>query len=74
MQQAENDLSSTKDFAPGISYVALSRVKSIKGILLEKEFPKGRFGMTNTANIIARAVDRVERRKQIIPLASNQIS
>lgn len=55
---------SAPDFTTGLSYVAVSRVRSLRGILFEEPFDYERFQIVDTATTRWRYTDRVRRRIQ----------
>ena len=55
-----------KDFAPGLSYVAISRVTALDGILFETPFDFERFSITLTIVLRDRKINMIERTKQLI--------
>jgi ATP-dependent DNA helicase PIF1 len=60
VSQAVVNLAS-RDFVPGLSYVAVSRVKSLRGILFEEPFDYERFLVRPTDTVKARKADRERR-------------
>jgi ATP-dependent exoDNAse (exonuclease V) alpha subunit len=56
------NLTGKADFAPGLTYVAMSRVRSLKGLLIEEPFSLERLRFKATATIVMRNTD-YERRK-----------
>jgi ATP-dependent DNA helicase PIF1 len=60
---------SKPDFAPGLTYVAVSRCKTLQGILFEEPFDYDRFGaQTNSKTDEARQSDRERRAAQHPPV------
>jgi hypothetical protein len=62
------NLSGKADFTPGLTYVALSRVRSLKGLLVEEPFTLERLRFKPSKFIIMRNSDINRRSKQEIPL------
>ena len=54
------------DFALGLSYVALSRVKTLRGVMFEETFDFDRFKPSNGDMAKMRDEDAVKRRRQMI--------
>lgn len=54
------------DFTPGLSYVAVSRVRSLKGLLFETPFDMDCFKETHREMFAMRAADYARRRNQHI--------
>ncbi len=52
-----------RDFAPGLSYVAVSRVKTLDGVLFEKAFDYSRFRTKPTETINIRIVNARNRER-----------
>jgi hypothetical protein len=57
-----------KDFAPGLTYVAISRVRSLRGIMFEEPFDFKRLKFRTTEVTIMRATDAAKRARQEIAL------
>ena len=55
-------LSSKKDFTPSLTYVAMSRVRSLKGLLIKELFSLERLRYKPGATVVMRNRD-LERRK-----------
>ena len=55
---------SKKDFAPGLTYVAISRVKSLRGLLFLEPFPIARLKVRTSELTQARESDRLKREKE----------
>ena len=53
-----------KDFAPGLSYVGVSRVKSLNGLMLEESFDLSRFRAKMGKTEEMRLADADRRRPQ----------
>jgi len=58
---------SRPDFALGMSYVAVSRVRSLDGVLFEESFDLDRFKSAGSNMAIMRGADAIRRRRQHIP-------
>ena len=54
----------SKDFALGLSYVAVSRVRSLDGLLFEESFDYERFQTAEGETAAARRADYAQRRRQ----------
>jgi hypothetical protein len=61
-------LSGKKDFTPGLTYVAMSRVRSLKGLLIEEPFSLERLRYKPSATVIMRNRDLERRKLQEIPI------
>jgi ATP-dependent exoDNAse (exonuclease V) alpha subunit len=59
-------LPSKKDFALGLSYVAISRVKKLSGLLFETGFDYERFCHAMSDKMRDREIDAAARSKQIV--------
>jgi ATP-dependent DNA helicase PIF1 len=59
---------SSRDFVPGLSYVAVSRVKTLRGILFEESFDYERFRVRQNETVSSRNADRERRADQHIGL------
>jgi len=57
-----------KDFAPGLSYVGVGRVKSLKGLMLEESFDLARFRNKESITERMRLADYERRRHQHLEL------
>jgi hypothetical protein len=57
-----------KDFAPGLTYVAISRVRSLPGIMFEEPFDFKRLKSSTSYITIMRATDAAKRLQQEIPV------
>jgi ATP-dependent DNA helicase PIF1 len=57
-----------KDFAPGLTYVAISRVRSLPGIMFEEPFDFKRLKSSTSDITIMRATDAAKRLQQEIPV------
>ena len=57
---------SSRDFVPGLSYVAVSRVKTLRGILFEESFDYERFQVRQNETVRSRNADRERRANQHI--------
>jgi ATP-dependent exoDNAse (exonuclease V) alpha subunit len=57
-----------RDFVPGLSYVAVSRVKSLSGIMFEEPFDYSRFRGTPSVTETMRLADKARRMRQMVPL------
>jgi hypothetical protein len=57
-----------RDFIPGLTYVAISRVRSLRGILFKEPFDFKRLKFSTTDTTIMRAADLARRQQQEIPL------
>ena len=57
-----------KDFAPGLTYVAISRVRSLPGIMFEEPFDFNRLKSSTSDITIMRAADVARRLQQEVPL------
>jgi ATP-dependent exoDNAse (exonuclease V) alpha subunit len=55
---------SRKDFSLGLSYVAVSRVKTLDGILFEESFDFERFKPSDSLTKTQRAADVIRRRSE----------
>lgn len=55
-----------KDFSPGLTYVAISRVRSLQGLLFENRMSQERFAMSRTYTLECRTIDRIHRSRQIV--------
>jgi ATP-dependent exoDNAse (exonuclease V) alpha subunit len=55
---------SRKDFSLGLSYVAVSRVKTLDGILIEESFDFERFKPSDSLTKTQRAADVIRRRSE----------
>jgi ATP-dependent DNA helicase PIF1 len=53
-----------RDFVAGLSYVAVSRVKTLRGILFEEPFDYERFQPRTTETARSRLIDRERRADQ----------
>ena len=58
---------SPPDFALGLSYVAVSRVRSLGGIMFEESFDLDRFKSSGGKKAIMRGADAIRRRQQHMP-------
>jgi hypothetical protein len=58
-----------KDFAPGLTYVAISRVRSLRGIMFEEPFDFNRLKASTSDVTIMRATDAAKRLQQEIDLS-----
>jgi hypothetical protein len=58
-----------KDFAPGLTYVAISRVRSLPGIMFEEPFDFNRLKSSTSDITIMRAADVARRLQQEAPLS-----
>jgi hypothetical protein len=58
-----------KDFAPGLTYVAISRVRSLPGIMFEEPFDFNRLKSSTSDITIMRAADVARRPQQEAPLS-----
>ena len=67
LDRAVLDLSE-KDFASGLTYVAISRVRSLEGLLFEGSFDYRRLCFAQTDTMVMRAADMVLRAQQQIAL------
>ena len=69
LEKAVLDLSA-KEFTPGLKYVAVSRVKSLEGVLFDVpfDFEQLRHGQGKTA--AARRLDWNRRTHQLLPIPS----
>jgi ATP-dependent DNA helicase PIF1 len=56
------------DFVPGLSYVAVSRVRSLDGILFEEPFDYSRFKGKLSRLETTRLLDKAARMLQVVPL------
>jgi len=54
----------SKDFAPGLTYVAISRVRTLRGILFEEAFDLKRLRSKATETTVMRAADYARRSAQ----------
>ena len=54
----------SKDFALGLSYVAVSRVRSLDSLLFEESFNYERFQTAEGETAAARLADYTQRRRQ----------
>jgi hypothetical protein len=61
-----------KDFAPGLSYVAISRVRSLPGIMFEEPFDFNRLKSRMSDITIMRAADAARRLQQEVPLPTEE--
>ncbi|KAF2735906.1 hypothetical protein EJ04DRAFT_598965 [Polyplosphaeria fusca] len=61
-----------KDFTPGLTYVALSRVKSLSGLLFEESFDLKRLRTPTSETIIMRKSDYTRRAAQELPLPDEE--
>jgi hypothetical protein len=52
-----------KDFSPGLTYVAVSRVKKLSDIMFEESFDYDRFKPSNRSSIITARNEDAERRR-----------
>jgi ATP-dependent DNA helicase PIF1 len=59
-----------REFAPGLTYVAVSRVRSLQGLMFEQSFDYSRFKPRKSKTKQMRHEDAVRRKKQEIPLPS----
>ena len=59
------------DFVPGLSYVAVSRVKTLRGILFEEPFDYERFRARQNETVRSRNADRERRANQHISSSSS---
>lgn len=59
---------SDKDFAPGLTYVAISRVRSLEGLLFEGSFDYRRLRFAQNDTLMMRAADTILRAQQQIAL------
>jgi ATP-dependent DNA helicase PIF1 len=55
-----------KDRTPGLSYVAISRVKSLQGIMFEAPFDLERFDPIHSTMVQDREIDKILRESQLI--------
>jgi len=55
-----------KDFSPGLTYVAVSRVKTLQGILFDEPFDFSRFISSSTSSTEMRNVDKEYRAAQMV--------
>jgi hypothetical protein len=62
------NLTGKAGFAPGLTYVAMSRVRSLKGLLIEEPFSLERLRFKATATIVMRNTDYERRKLQEIAL------
>jgi ATP-dependent exoDNAse (exonuclease V) alpha subunit len=60
LDQAVVDIS-CKDFQPGLTYVAVSRVQSLQGIMFDRQFDLDSLRSNTVATISAREEDRLRR-------------
>jgi len=67
LDQAVVDIS-CKDFQPGLTYVAVSRVRSLQGIMFDRQFDLDSLRSNAIATINAREEDRLRRVPQHVPL------
>ena len=67
LDQAVVDIS-CKDFQPGLTYVAVSRVRSLQGIMFDRQFDLDSIRSNAIATINAREEDRLRRVPQHVPL------
>jgi hypothetical protein len=61
-----------KEFAPGLTYVAVSRVRSLDGLLFEQSFDFSRFKPRKSTIKQMRHEDAIRRSKQEIPLPGEE--
>ena len=61
-----------KDFAAGLSYVAISRCRTLGGILFEEPFSYSRFQSKASTTVVMRNADYVRRRAEEVPLSPDQ--
>lgn len=54
------------DFAAGLSYVAISRVRQLSGLMFQNSFDQDRFGTSPSATVVARLVDEERRRPEMM--------
>jgi ATP-dependent exoDNAse (exonuclease V) alpha subunit len=59
---------SCKDFQPGLTYVAVSRVRSLQGVMFDRQFDLDSLQSNAIATITTREEDRLRRIPQHIPL------
>jgi len=57
---------SEKDFAVGLSYVAVSRLKTIDGIMFKKDFGMSRFQVQPSIIRRLRNLDKEKRAQQVV--------
>jgi ATP-dependent DNA helicase PIF1 len=55
----------TQDFAPGLSFVAISRVKTLNGILFRSPFPETRFQRPNQSSNMKQLENDTLRRRHL---------
>ena len=67
LDQAVVDIS-VKDFQPGLTYVAVSRVRSLQGIMFDRQFDLDSLRSNAIAAINVREEDRLRRISQHVPL------
>ena len=66
------NLTGQKDFAAGLSYVAISRCRTLGGILFEEPFSYNRFKSKASTTVVMRNADYVRRRAEEVPLSPDQ--
>jgi len=64
VEKAVLNISSESDFAPGLTYVVVSRVKSLKGLMFEECFDLQRLQRKNGITTAARKMDECLRQNQ----------
>jgi len=64
VERAVLNLSGKKDFAPGLTYVAISRVKSLRGLLFEESFDLERLRTGQSRTTAMRHEDYLRRQRQ----------
>jgi hypothetical protein len=62
------NLGKKRDFIPSLTYVAISCVRSLRGILFKEPFDFKRLKFSTTDTTIMRAADLARRQQQEIPL------
>lgn len=73
VDKAVMNIADKKDFTPGLTYVAISRVKSLYGLLFEESFDLKRLRTASSETTIMRAADHDRRAAQEIALPDEEL-
>ena len=68
VDRAVLNISDRKDFAPGLTYVAVSRIRTLRGLMFEESFDFSRFKAAQSLTEDQRRDDYIRRQKQEIRL------